>query len=372
MRYPCTGPTDVRGFGAFLDAELGAPRRNLRAFGRELAAVLEVAPSRLTLVGSGSSANLAAALTLRERTRRPVALVAGFTFPTTASALALADFELRVLDTEGFALAEDALARALSPDVGVVCVTQFLGFPAGIPALSARAHAVGALVLQDACETMALREAGRPIHAHADLTTYSFYHPHHLSSFGGGAVICRDATSTRVVESLVHWGRACTCHRDDLTCEAPHGEGHEFHYVRHGQNLEMSELNACFGRFSLRSHAVAERRRLTHYQTLLAGGRAPLRTFPLPDAGCSPFVFPFAHPNVTLLSQRLRERGVEVRTLMGGALVDQPAFAHLPHDGLERCREVAATTRLLGVHQTLPDEDVEAVASILAEEAGCA
>ena len=369
MRYPCTGPTEVHGFGAFLDAEVGAPRRNLRAFTRELAVVLAADPSHLTLVGSGSSANLAAALALRERTPRAVALIAGFTFPTTASALALAGFSLRVVDTAGFSMAEGALARALDDEVGVVAVTQFLGFPAGLPALAARAHAASALVLQDACETMGLVEGGRPIHALADVTTYSFYHPHHLSSFGGGAVICRDPTLTRVVESVVHWGRECTCHREDLACEVPHGEGHEFRYVRSGQNLEMSELNACFGRFSLKGHGEAERRRHLHYRTLLDACRPPLRTFPLPDSGCSPFVFPFAHPDAPAMSARLRARGVEVRTLMGGALVDQPAFAHLPNDGLVRCREVAATTRLLGVHQTLLDEDVAAVARILREEA---
>lgn len=366
-RYPCTGPTRVEGFGAFLEAELGLPRHNLRAFARELGQRL-AAPA-VTLVNSGSSANLAAALALRERTGRPRALVAGFTFPTTVSALQLSGFEVEVVDTATFGMAEHALAAALGPDVGVVCVTQFLGFPAGLPALAARAEAAGALVLQDACETMGLLEDGVPIHGFADATTYSFYHPHHLSSFGGGAVVCRDAGLSRVVESVAHWGRACTCHLDDPGCPAPVGDGHQFHYVRAGQNLEMSELNACFGRFSLRAFAADEARRLRHYRVLREATRGVLEGWDLPDAGCSPFVFPFRHPAAAELSRRLAARGVEVRTLMGGPVVDQPAFARLPHDGLRRCRALAATTRFVGVHHTLPDDDVARVAELLVDEA---
>lgn len=368
MRFPCTGATPVEGFGAFLDRELGEPRRNLRLFSTELAALLG-APS-VALVNSGSSANLAAALALRERTRRPRALVAGFTFPTTVSALQLAGFEVQVVDTADFGMAEYALAAALGPEVGVVCVTQFLGFSAGIAGLAARAEAAGALVLQDACETMTMVEDGVPVHGFADATTYSFYHPHHLSSFGGGAVVCRDPSLARVVESVAHWGRACTCHLgEEESCPAPPGEGHQFHYVRAGQNLEMSELNACFGRFSLRRFADDEVVRRAHYQRLREATAELVSTWPPPEHGCSPFVFPFRHPDMATLSARLRGRGVEVRTLMGGPIVDQPAFARLAHDGLRACRALAANTRLLGIHQTLAAEDVAAVSEILVDEA---
>lgn len=368
MRFPCTGTTPVEGFGAFLDRELGEPRRNLRLFSTELATLL--AAPNVALVNSGSSANLAAALALRERTRRPRALVAGFTFPTTVSALQLAGFEVEVVDTADFGMAEYALGAALGPEVGVVCVTQFLGFSTGIAGLAARAEAAGALVLQDACETMTMVEDGVPVHGFADATTYSFYHPHHLSSFGGGAVVCRDPSLARVVESVAHWGRACTCHLgNEESCPAPAGEGHQFHYVRAGQNLEMSELNACFGRFSLRRFADDEVVRRAHYERLREAASQLVSTWPLPEHGCSPFVFPFRHPEMATLSARLRGRGVEVRTLMGGPIVDQPAFARLAHDGLRGCRALAANTRLLGIHQTLPAEDVAAVAEILVDEA---
>ena len=53
------------------------------------------------------------------------------------------------------------------------------------------------------------------------------------------------------------------------------------------------------------------------------------------DSG-SPAVFPITLTEGTVieLAVRLAERGVEVRSLMGGIVTKQPAFAHLHHDEL--------------------------------------
>jgi len=79
-----------------------------------------------------------------------------------------------------------------------------------------------------------------------------FLPPHHLSTYGGGAIIAPDLEWHDRLESIVHWGRECMCHYAPERCKAPEGMHHHFSYARPGFNLEMSELNACFGRFQLR------------------------------------------------------------------------------------------------------------------------
>ncbi|XXF78431.1 DegT/DnrJ/EryC1/StrS family aminotransferase [Myxococcaceae bacterium GXIMD 01537] len=373
-RYPCTGPVDTHGFEHFVAEHLGPSRANLRHFAAELGT--RFAAPHLALVNSGSSANLAAALALAERVGPGAhALTAGFTFPTTMSSLLTAGFEVTVVDTEpgGFCIDPAAVRRALKPNTRVVCVTHFLGFPAALEAVLELARERDLLVLQDACETMDLRIGGQPAHAHGTLTTWSFYHPHHLSAFGGGAVVCPDAKWLRLVESLTHWGRECTCHYDPSACTAPPGIHHNFHYTRQGHNLELSELNACFGRFQLRSWEAYEARRHEHYATLYAALRdvPGLTVYRAPEGNGSPFVFPLTvhGGDAAPLAQRLMARGVEVRTLMGGAITRQPAYRHVPHDGVEHCTRLADASLFVGIHQTLPPEDVEAVARIVAEEA---
>ena len=376
FRYPCTGQVPTAGFGAFVERELGEPRRNLRAFARELSATFGA--ERLTLVNSGSSANLAAALCLAERAgrKRRHAVASALTFPTTLSALLAAGFEVTLADVSPGGLNVDpgALRGALRHDTGLLCVTHFLGFPASIDEIAEIAASRDLLVLQDACESMDLRVAGRPAFARGTLATWSFYHPHHLSSYGGGAVISLDENAQRALESIAHWGRACTCHVERLPCAAPAGDAHHFTYVRPGHNLEMSELNAAFGRFDLARWAAAEAARKARYAILHGelAGHAGLRVWAAPEGSGSPFVFPFAAADGdgAALAGRLAARGVETRTLMGGAAADMPAFRGRVHDaGSAEARRVSRATRLVGIHQTLPEADVRAVARLLSEAA---
>ena len=394
-RFPCTGATFVEGFGGYVAEQLekAPPRTNLTAFSKALEE--RFGWPRVSLTNSGSSANLAAALTLSEvvQTKRGVALselhrapvgrvlTAAFTFPSTMASLQTAGFELYLVDTEegGFCMSPAALGAAIastqdspSPPVAV-CVTHFLGFPAQLRAIAGLCRAHGLLLLQDACETMDLSVDGVPAHQHGDISAWSFYHPHHLSSFGGGAVSSPHAHYQEITESVTHWGRLCTCHLDPQRCRAPQAMHHHFHYVRPGHNLEMSELNACFGRFQLQRWPADERKRLLHYDLLyglLHSSSKRARVWAQPADCGSPFVFPVQVLSqdpayVTAVQQAIIAEGVEIRSLMGGGAHGQPAWATVPHDGLPVSRRVSESSFFVGIHQTLDTENVRQVGQII-------
>jgi CDP-6-deoxy-D-xylo-4-hexulose-3-dehydrase len=370
-QFPCTGRVSTKGFDAFVARELGDSRHNLRSLEGELKQTLE-APF-VTLVNSGSSANLAAAILVKQRcgARRQI-LMAGFSFPTTIASFTLLGFDVRLVDTEpdGFNLDPDALIRELDDQVAAVVVTHFLGFPAQLGRMVAAIREHGAILVQDACETMNLEVDGTPIYGHGDLIMHSFYHPHHLSSFGGGAVVVRSCEFHDQVQSIVHWGRACRCHYDASRCEAPDGLNHNFWYQREGVNVEMSELNACFARWQLRSWPEQEARRWEHWrlwESALAGAPG-VHTW----AACgniSPFVFPIAvvQGRFTAVTREIMARGVEVRSLMGGAMHRHPAYQHLAHAGLKQCEAMGARSFFVGLHQTLETKRVERASTIVRE-----
>lgn len=366
-RIPCTGRVSVDGFDAFLRAELGDSRRNLSLCENELAATLEV--PHLSLVNSGSSANLAAAIFVKQRARpnRRRVLLAGFSFPTTISSFTLLGFEVELVDTEagGFNLSPRALAAVIADDVAAVVVTHFLGFPAELAKIAELTGRHGALLVQDACETMNLRLGARPIHEFGDIVTHSFYHPHHLTSFGGGAVVVRTREEHHHVQSIIHWGRECRCHYDPASCTAPHGHDHNFWYVREGVNLAMSELNACFARWQLRTWPEQEAARWERWRIWEAALRdlPGVRLWPAPF-NISPFVFPIwvGRERFDAAAEAMRNAGVEVRSLMGGAIHRHPAYQHLAHPGLAQCEEIGASTFFTGIHQTVPLDDVREAA----------
>ncbi len=370
-RYPTTGQIGHRGFAKFLKNNMGENRRNLKLFASELADRFNV--NQLTLVNSGSSANLVAAAAVRELTGVGHAIAAGFSFPTTLSSLMTSGFDVSLVDIRpgDFTIDPESFRRAIRADTKVVVVTHFLGFPVDMKRIAEIALENNIKIIQDACETMNLNIDGRQAHDFGDFTTWSFYHPHHLSAYGGGAVISNNLENFLLTDSIAHWGRACTCHIDPDSCSAPEGMDHNFWYERVGYNLEMSELNAAFGRFQLRSFDKQEVSRFWRYDILYKSlsGIPKVQVYPRPDTGGSPFVFPITLDmgNAREVARILKLRGVEVRSLMGGNIADHPAFKALPHDGLANVSSMGARSFFVGIHQTLPRKDVVAVAKILRE-----
>lgn len=379
-RYPCTGNISIKGFGEFLENEIREPRRNIRLFTEELNNML--GSKYLTLTNSGSSANLVAALALAEKCRKSgkplTAVTSAFTFPTTISSLILAGFEVALVDVEkgGFNIDVKKL-KAVKPAASVFVVTHFLGFACNVKEICEYAHEHGSLVLQDACETFNIRNLNENEDFRycrcGDITTLSFYHPHHLSSYGGGAVICNDQEDYILCDSICHWGRACKCHIDETLCKNPEGPAHQFTYERIGVNVEISELNACFGRWQLRNWTAIESQRITNYLLLYRRlkDNPNLQVWRHVIYDDSKFVFPIRLKNGMTVSQAwelLSQKGVEIRTLMGGATCTQPVFMDLPiADTQENAKEMAEATFFVGIHHTLPEDDVIAVANIINE-----
>jgi CDP-6-deoxy-D-xylo-4-hexulose-3-dehydrase len=143
---------------------------------------------------------------------------------------------------------------------------------------------------------------------------------------------------------------------------------HNFWYAREGVNVEMSELNACFARWQLRSWPAQEARRWEHWRVwesalvrILGVDIWPAHT------NISPFVFPIgiAPEKYTAMTHRILAQGVEVRSLMGGAIHRQPAYRHLAHPGLKRCEAIGGRSFFVGIHQTLETRDVHRASAIV-------
>jgi CDP-6-deoxy-D-xylo-4-hexulose-3-dehydrase len=367
--FPCTGRTAIEGFDEFLKGELNDSRGNIKKLASELSQV--TGDAYVTLVNSGSSANLTAAILVKQRCgQRKRVLMAGFSFPTTISSFSLQGFDVELVDTEGdgFNLDPAALNQVIRDDVAAVVVTHFLGFPARLAQISDLCRKHGALLVQDACETMNLQADGRLIYEYGAVITHSFYHPHHLSAFGGGVVATRSKELHDQLQSIVHWGRECRCHYDPASCTAPHGLNHNFWYVREGVNLELSELNACFARWQLRTWPQQESLRWEHWRTWTKALTSipGVQIWPA-DQNISPFVFPIAveASRFTELTDAIQAAGVEVRSLMGGAIHRHPAYHHLGHERLTQCERTGSRSFFVGIHQTLTRQQVAEASSIV-------
>ncbi len=121
-----------------------------------------------------------------------------------------------------------------------------------------------------------------PTGAWGDLSTQSFYPPHHLTMGEGGAVniVSRPPLKT-YVESFRDWGRDCWCASGkDNTCgkrfdwqlgELPRGYDHKYIYSHLGYNLKPLDLQAAIGRAQLKKLPAFIEARKRNWEHLRAG-----------------------------------------------------------------------------------------------------
>jgi CDP-6-deoxy-D-xylo-4-hexulose-3-dehydrase len=211
-----------------------------------------------------------------------------------------------------------------------------------------------------------------------DLSTQSFYPPHHLTMGEGGAVnIISKPPLKKYAESFRDWGRDCWCASGvDNTCgkrfgwklgELPEGYDHKYIYSHLGYNLKPLDPQAAIGRAQLKKLPGFIEARKENWELLRRGlgGLESYFDFSLPThatgwtekgftwdnsgcrSHCSWFGFmlrlkPAQGDRFTPrnLARFLDERKIGNRMLFGGNLVRQPVFVQLKQDRPESFRVI--------------------------------
>lgn len=350
------------------------------------------------MVNSGSSANLLALTSLTsskhgDRALKPgdevVTVAAGF--PTTVTPIiqnGLIPVYVDV-DLETYVANDRALEDAIGPKTKAIMMAHTLGNPFNLDLVEKLAKKHNLWLVEDSCDALGGTYRGKNLGSFGDLSTFSFYPAHHITTGEGGAVLIKRIAHKRIVESFRDWGRDCWCAPGcENTClkryewklgELPEGYDHKYIYSHLGYNLKSGDIQAAIGLAQLdRLNDFVELRRRNW--TYLREGLADLSehfVLPKPTENGDPSWFGFA---ITVrkssprtrneIVQTLDEKKIGTRLLFGGNLLRQPAFAGTPrrvHDELTNTDTVMNDTFWIGVWPGLSLPMLDFVISTLHE-----
>jgi CDP-4-dehydro-6-deoxyglucose reductase, E1 len=354
-------------------------------FERQLAEFLGV--KRSILVNSGSSANLVAFSALTSHKLPPderirlgdevITCAAGF--PTTIAPIIQNGAVPVFLDNDPITgnidvrCLEEAYVEGKTK--AVMCA-HTLGNPFDLGAILDFCECHNLWLIEDNCDALGSRYTRQTRNGErtgltgtwGDLSTQSFYPPHHLTLGEGGAInIVKSMRMKVLVESFRDWGRDCWCASGKAnTCnkrfdwqlgDLPHGYDHKYIYSHIGYNLKPLDPQAAIGIKQLAKLPQFIEARKKNWQ-YLRNGLDQLREFfefSLPTHakawndngfawgeqsdrtepswfGFMLLVRPSAPFSRTDLAESLDAARIGNRMLFGGNLVRQPAFVQLKQD----------------------------------------
>lgn len=342
------------------------------------------------MVNSGSSANLLALSSLTspahgERALKPgdevITIAAGF--PTTVTPI-LQNGLVPVyvdIDPETYVAIDEQLEAAIGPKTKAIMMAHTLGNPFNLDFVQALVKKHNLWLVEDSCDGLGGTYNGQQLGSFGDLSTFSFYPAHHITTGEGGAVLIKNVVHKRIIESFRDWGRDCWCPTGcDNTClkryewslgQLPKGYDHKYTYSHLGYNLKSGDIQAAIGLKQLDRLDIFIEARRRNWAYLSKGLKDLEEFFVLPKVTerSDPSWFGFAltvKPNSpksrNQIVQDLNEKKIGTRLLFGGNLLRQPAFQDTPRRvivDLVNTDRVMNDTFWIGVWPGLTTEMIE-------------
>ena len=311
-----------------------------------------------SLVNSGSSANLAAFMSLtsdelgeRKIKRGDEVITVAAGFPTTISPIVQYGAVPVFVDVTipEYNIDVSMLEKAVSDKTKAVFLAHTLGRPFDIQAIKDFCDKYNLWLIEDNCDALGSEYLYNgewyKTGTIGDISTYSFYPPHHITLGEGGAICTSNPLLHRLINSFRDWGRDCWCRSGvDDTCghrytqqfgELPMGYDHKYVYSHFGYNLQATDLQAAVGCAQLNKLEKFTEARKHNWQYLRDGLEEVSDYIILPelDEKVKPSWFGFlmmvkddAGFKRNDLAEFLEGKNIQTRYLFAGNFLKQPCF----------------------------------------------
>ena len=296
------------------------------------------------MASSGSAANLLALAAAFHHPdlgwrRGDEVIVPAVSWSTTFFPVAQLGLRLRFVDIDPATLNIDpALAAAAITDrTRAILAVNLLGNPAALDRLRGLCDRAGIALIEDNCESMGARLAGRPAGTFGLAGTFSCFFSHHICTMEGGVVLTDDRAMADAMRSLRAHGWTRDLPADSHLPVDPDPFVAQFRFVLPGWNLRPLEMAGAVGLPQLAKLPgfVAARRANAVIFRALFQDHPDLDI--QAETGESSW-FGFALVLKGRLAGRRRDlvaaltgAGIESRPIVAGNFLKNPVIAHLDH-----------------------------------------
>jgi CDP-6-deoxy-D-xylo-4-hexulose-3-dehydrase len=285
-------------------------------------------------VNSGSSANLAAlySLLLSGKLRNNKIIVPAVSWVTTVTPAVQFGMEpiMCECDEDNLGLNIEHLKQIIKEhDPSSIILVHVLGFPNHMNEIVEICKEHDIRLIEDTCESIGSEYEGKKLGTFGDLSTFSFYFGHHMSTIEGGMISTDDEELYHILLSIRShgWDRDLPKSKQ-IELREKYNIGdfrslYTFYYP--GFNLRATDLQAFIGLEQLKKLDLIVKNRNLNYQKYHEGIKNnEWKINPPKDSFISNFSYPIITKNIKELVEKLTENNVECRPLICGSINEHP------------------------------------------------
>ncbi len=287
------------------------------------------------MVNSGSSANLISVASLFFKKDNPLkrgdeVIVPAVSWATTYYPLQQYGLKLKILDIDLETLNIDItrLEEALTPKTKMIVAVSILGNPAPLDIIKDFADAKGLYFMEDNCESLDAELGGKKAGSFGDLSTFSFFFSHHISTMEGGMVLTKNRELYNLLLSLRAHGWTRDLPPESPIFDARNDDFYEaYRFILPGYNVRPLEFAGAIGLQQLKKlpdMTKIRRKNLSMFQTLM--GKNENFIIQRENGKSSSFSFPIiVHPQKNICRDRvfegLKKAQIGYRIITGGNIL---------------------------------------------------
>jgi CDP-6-deoxy-D-xylo-4-hexulose-3-dehydrase len=313
----------------------------------------------VSLVNSGSSANLVALASLTSSVFGKRQLLPGdeyittsVAFPTTVNPGIQYGLKPVFIDAELDTLNIDVskVEKAITKKTKLIMVAHTLGKPYDLEKIMKIAKKYNLWVIEDCCDALGSKYKGKMVGTWGDIATFSFYPAHQMTMGEGGAVVTNNSLIHKSIRQFRDWGRDCWCDTGkDNTCikrfgwklgELPYGYDHKYIYSQIGYNLKSTDFQAAIGCAQLKKLPFFIKKRKENYKSLYQFFKKYEKYFILMKVSKKEDPCWFGFPLIVKdnapftrnqLTEYLEKNKIGTRNIFSGNLLRHPAYLNLKY-----------------------------------------
>jgi CDP-6-deoxy-D-xylo-4-hexulose-3-dehydrase len=276
---------------------------------------------------------------------------------------------------EDYQMDIESVKENVSKKTKAILAVHILGNACNIKALRDIADDRGLFLIEDCCESIGSEYNGRKVGTFSDVSTFSFYFSHHITT-GEGGMLCTSNPEYADLSKILraHGYIRYSAKREQYTRENPRIDP-RFLFVNLGYNIRPTDIQACIGlqQFRKLENFIDKRIRIARYLVKGLAKHEDYLILPKEKSGTRHtwFAFPVtirkeAPFSKYAMMRHLENHGIETRPLICGNFAEQPAVKLFEYKrkSLKYAEFIMQNSFYFGIHPTISRETCDKVIEI--------